>query len=196
MDTILRCAHTLIHQRGYSNVKITEICAEAQVSPSTFYTYFPSKDWLIVEYYRRNVVLNPEDYAVVLSESEAWDQLWKVHSLYCDKMSAIGKEYCFQLNRIESGLSALYDDNRSIVEPLMRRAQAAGAIRNRTSPETLYTISCYLMRGVYHAWSASDSSFDLSREVRSALEVYYNLPKVLRQVTHLCPTDEPLQTQD
>ena len=45
-------AMALFKKRGYTNVKVTEICQEAEISLGTFYHYFSSKDSIIDETYQ------------------------------------------------------------------------------------------------------------------------------------------------
>ena len=45
-------AMSLFKERGYTTVKVTEICEAAQISLGTFYHYFKSKDSIIDETYQ------------------------------------------------------------------------------------------------------------------------------------------------
>lgn len=58
-QAIREAAHRLIDERGYDNTTIEQIAAAAEVSPSTVFRYFPSKEQMI---------LRDEDYAIAGSE--------------------------------------------------------------------------------------------------------------------------------
>ncbi|OBF28282.1 TetR family transcriptional regulator [Mycobacterium sp. ACS1612] len=47
-DTIRRQAMRLIEENGYSNTTIEQIAEAAEVSPSTFFRYFPSKEMVLM----------------------------------------------------------------------------------------------------------------------------------------------------
>ncbi len=47
-DTIRREAMRLIEENGYANTTIEQIAEAAEVSPSTFFRYFPSKDMVLM----------------------------------------------------------------------------------------------------------------------------------------------------
>lgn len=47
---IYDCAINLFEKKGFENVKIKDICSEADVSTGTFYYYFPSKEAVFLGY--------------------------------------------------------------------------------------------------------------------------------------------------
>jgi AcrR family transcriptional regulator len=47
-DTIQRVAFKLFDEKGYANTTVEEIADAAEVSPSTFFRYFPSKEQVLM----------------------------------------------------------------------------------------------------------------------------------------------------
>lgn len=176
---IMECALALFGAQDGGEVRVTDICRRAGLADSTYYKHFKTKDEMILDIFLEYTQFTTEDFEKLLQKKTPWEQLWQAHSIYCDKMEYLGKKLCAQYYKSEGDFAPVDDQGRSVLLPLMEHAREAGIIRNDAPTERIFFCSCYLMEGIYHVWAFSDTSFDLKREVRNALEVYYNLPKEL-----------------
>jgi len=52
-EQIVRVALSLYRERGYEGTTVDEICKQVEISPPTFYAYFPSKESILAEHAMR-----------------------------------------------------------------------------------------------------------------------------------------------
>ncbi|ETA80070.1 TetR/AcrR family transcriptional regulator [Youngiibacter fragilis] len=172
---ILDCAIELFRKEGYSNVTINQICAAANVSKTTFYYYYKSKDSLIADFYSKTNYNVKEQLLSILSADNELDQLWNICDMYIQPISDAGPEIVRELyiNNMKKDVLAIAPRDiymKDVMITLMKRAKSSGKIQNPASAEELYETLVYLIDGVAFIWATKNGGFDILAESRKVFD--------------------------
>jgi AcrR family transcriptional regulator len=200
-----RVALDLVAQRGYSRVTVEDIAEAAEVSPRTFFNYFPSKDAALlgadperVENLRRRLVEEPADRS----------PLEALRSVLVDEARRLGEE----LSELGGGPADWVRRIKlALADPQLRAAQAAQmtqieravvaglAERLGTDPARdpypllLGSTAIGLMRAVISIWASVGDAVALDSLTNSAFDALANgLPQdwALRSIAPEKPQKE------
>ena len=161
-NRIYESAIKLIEQHGFEHVAIGDICKAAEVSVGLFYYYFPSKNDIIFELYRR-----ADDYFLTevrkrTSGGSYPEKLRGYLRCYIEFVDNDGIELIKNLyvptntRFIEKGRGM-----QLVLEAIIREGQSCGKIDDlRTPPEWVRFIFTVL-RGIVFDWCLYDGSYDL-----------------------------------
>lgn len=171
-EIILKIAISLFKQKGYSNVTMNEICDACNITKSTFYYHFKTKDDLILRYYKQlseNVVQIMPD---LLKDKPYLDKVWTCFDYVIDNMVSLGPELMKNLIQVDmnTGCKAFalfyygYSEEKKIfaemIVELIRQGQQTNEIRNDIVAVDLLTLfSCALM-GVEMHWGSTEGLYD------------------------------------
>jgi TetR/AcrR family transcriptional repressor of nem operon len=82
---LLDAAAMLIHDRGYSAVSVSDICAEAGLKKGSFYHFFPSKRDLVLAAIDKYAAAQAESFSQMIDpELGAIEQLNKMFTVHAD----------------------------------------------------------------------------------------------------------------
>lgn len=179
-QNIIDTAVSMIKQRGFDNVKIVDICKATDVTRTTFYYHFQSKED-IVEAYLLNRLLEQES---LFSELFQMENDLKRYSAIVEKLVSLLMD-----DGVEFGKQILRHilENPTILEtylvkdewciPLLSNCQKSGLIRTDLTPEELDRLVVDLTLGISFHWCAVGGSFDLLEAIRSAVNNVINVKK-------------------
>jgi len=185
---IAAAAYKLIKAQGFEATSIKQICKEAKVAYSTFYFYFPEKSSVVSTIFSNLSLYKPKDFSALLSTDGAWSRLWKAHSIYIDEYCEYGPDIYAQflislLSNQQMWTNIQRSDHMAIMEPLIRQAQEKGEILIRDDPVQIFKSSSFLIHDVLFHWAAKEKDFDLHKEMRKHLEVFYQVRDDLRTLS-------------
>jgi AcrR family transcriptional regulator len=184
--TLQRVALDLVAQRGYSRVTVEDIAEAAEVSPRTFFNYFPSKEAALLgadpehtENLRRRLVEEPPDKS----------PLEALRRVLVDEVRRLAEE----LSELGGGPAEwVCRIKLALVDPQLKAAQAAHmtqieqavvaglAERLGTDPTTdpypvlLASTAIGLMRAVISIWASLGDAVALDSLTDSAFEALAN----------------------
>ena len=182
---IVDSAYRLIKAQSFEATSIKQICEEAGVAYSTFYSYFPSKESVIVTLFAEKTLLQPEDFPQMLAIDGAWDRLWKAIAISTDKICELGPDICAnmligRLKNTGPDPHFLWENHRNVFVPLIKNAQEKGEILNTQEPEQLFTPFLAFTVGYSYWWALRKGDLDLHAERRKGCEMIFQVRDDLR----------------
>ena len=111
---ILDSAQSLIHEVGYSQTKMRDVAAAADMSYQTLYNYFPTKGLILQELLTRDLLkLHRETFNILHGQEHPQNMLRDLAKAYIDAIAPkdreLWKEVCAELLKATSHHSCLLD---------------------------------------------------------------------------------------
>lgn len=171
---ILQCALELIKKNGYNKVTIPDICKAANITKSTFYYHFKSKNDLISDFTDQLGYIVRDSYSEILLQETYIKQIWAVFSVFCKGNIEAGPAIVKQvfISHIDHSNHQHFPRSSvswDIVVKLLEKAQQAGQIKNSQSPENIAEATFELLRGLTVTWAIDEGGFDLEAASKRAL---------------------------
>ena len=169
-----QAALQLVAERGLDGVSVDDIAARADVSPRTFFNYFPTKDDAVVGIDASAVGQAAERFAARPAHESPVEALRAVHAQQASEMAGEPETlWPLRLRVIDehpvliARLHAVFGSaERALAEAIaVRTGTAAGA---DLYPTLLAAVSGVAMRAALHAWLASDFTASLPALVDEA----------------------------
>lgn len=175
----------MFRERGFVNVRIEDICAQAGCSVSKFYYQFKSKDELLRIYFSSDRVLTEENMALILEQESPWKQLLLLLQLNMEVYLNAGVDLCRQVYHLylDSGEKLGEKEQNStsrLTATIVRNAQRAGETRNLSDPAMLTATANELTAGILIEWIASNGAFDMMKRMQQGAETLHNVREDLR----------------
>lgn len=184
-DIILKTAINLFKQKGYSNVTMNEICDMCNITKSTFYYHYKTKDDLILRYYKQlseNVV---EIMPNLLKDKPYLEKIWICFEYVIDNMISLGPELMKNLIQVDMNTGCMvfaqfyygYSEEKKLfaemIVELIRQGQQTNEIRNDIEAADLLTLySCALM-GVEMHWGSTGGEYDQKKSLKKLFNIAF-----------------------
>ena len=169
-NNIFNKAISLFTQRGFENVKVTDICEALDISTGTFYYYFPSKESVFLTYYQLADEISDELASSICAQSGTnADKLMKMFVGKVKAFSVVGQKMG---NICMTAFLKHYDDSsmdihRSAYVHFMRiieEGQKAGEFRSDLDAAAITSTLRYIVCGLALHWTCSGTAFDIDLE--------------------------------
>lgn len=179
-EVIFQTALTLIQEKGYDNVTLSEICRASGIVKNTFYYYFHSKDEILIEFYRRSSTLSVEQMAHIMSLENYYEQLWEIDRAHIAFMESTGIKLMRQLyavnltgEKAKFEMEHLGDEITTLELGLIKKAQQAGQIKNPCSPKDLLLAKNEMIYGAVMRWCIIQQETDILKEIKHCYDILF-----------------------
>ena len=178
-QAIVTATRELIKEMGYSQVGVRDICQRANVSRSSFYSVFGSKDDVIVYMIRAlkddaETVLN----RFILAQNDL-ERIWHLYHTYLNVALEFGPDVMASLLFVDVQNSTGFLDQFYLYNDwfctLVKNCQQKGIIRNQNDHRMLVHAAVYSAFGILLEWCRSKGGFDLREQAFTAHEAIYNV---------------------
>ena len=174
---VIEIAVAMFRERGYENVSVNDICREAGIARSTFYTMFSGKK-AIIDKILSDVRLDRDDFfGEFIAAANDFERMWILCLRYLAVAISFGPELTGTLFRLElMGELDILDTVHTIDEwfvTLTKNAQSSGVILGTDPPEMLAPLGVDIAYYTTYEWCKRGGSFDLRKTVRRRAEAVY-----------------------
>lgn len=164
-DTVMKLGDI----KGFSNLKVTEICKQAHISPGTFYYYYPSVDAIFQETYRAYDDYVKEEMRSIDPDLPVFDKILELYRLkykYIEKhgVQLIVRQYTGLFSQIDGSNMVFYSKKRIMYKTLVSlisEGQKTGVIKKDDSPSQIANALMIYSRGITIDWALHNGSYDI-----------------------------------
>ena len=171
-NEIREIALNLFRNHTYDSVSVNRIAKEAGISKNTFYYYFSSKEELIMEVFKPELMFGDDVMIKLSSLANAEDQLKVVYQSVIQYFVRLGKPIVKAA--IQANLNYDFAKNEmpkpsempAIVQVLMnifKRAIDEKVIRTDLKPLELMKLSAIVLTGCLQIWATAPHDIDLEK---------------------------------
>lgn len=171
-NEIREIALNLFRNHTYDSVSVNRIAKEAGISKNTFYYYFSSKEKLIMEVFKPELLFDDEVMIKLSSLAKVEDQLRVIHQSAIQYFVRLGKpivkvaiqanlNYDFTKNEIQkpSEMPAI----AQVLMNIFKRAIDEKVIRIDLKPLELMRLSMVILTGCLQIWATAPHDIDLEK---------------------------------
>ena len=175
---IKQIAYQLFKDHGYNNVSLKDICAAAQISKTTFYYHFNSKEALLEDFIEQPEPTSLDIVSVVFSMDSRWEQLWYLTYITIVEIMNAGPAIYKQIiqSNIESNkgtFDLLNSRTVNVFVPIIKKGQETGEFKNKIPAESLIQMAWTAYLGLLTQWCISVGEFNLAeREMQLFQDLY------------------------
>lgn len=177
----------LMFKNGFDAVSVSDICKEAEVSRTTFYLHFKSKEQLIAEYYSVNDDFLNYMKKWITNTPNPWISIIRMQSLYiyniCDNnyVGLVSRFLSWQLAGSEEEYRLGFSSEmENVLVDLIRKAQQEGLVQNMTDPNRLCKVISMMQSGNMFDWCASKGEYNSYNDFFWNLEALFQVREDLR----------------
>lgn len=176
--TLKRIRHAianLLRTKGYENIKVRDICKEANISIGTFYNYFDSKDTIIEDtikfgdYFSKEVIMPQIDEEHILDSFLAY--IDKKVSLI-DTLSPQMMREVFRMFLYRGGtefFSKEHDDYQFYYS-VIKLGQEKGQIATRMTAEEYAECIIKNIFGSCYVWCILQGDYDINTKIQNEIK--------------------------
>lgn len=183
-ETIIEKANELFQERGYENVTIIDICEACGISKTTFYYHLKSKEEIILRFYDKVTHNISVHLLSMLSKDNYFEQLLSCFYSLISESQKYGTDFFSQM--LISNLKYNYgsydfrDELTEVAVMIIKRAQAAGQIRNQNDPFILYRAAAFAFFGHEVTWCIKNGEHSWKETVTEELTAIFDVAEEFR----------------
>ena len=169
-EKLLKTSLDLMEQKGYQNTTVRDICAKANVSIGTFYSYFPSKNDLFFDIYKKADDYFTDYVAVQISGNNVSEKIVDFFRYYAELNINTGMDLLKILFNPDNSWFAQKRPMQQVLSSLIEEGIASGELKCPDGPQYLVEMLFILARGCCYNWCILEGEYDLAAEMTSYIE--------------------------
>ena len=178
-ENIANCAIELFKTEGYDSVSVNEICENAHVSRTVFYTMFKGKRGILDYVVSKPQQNDDEDFRRFADAENDFERIWQLFERFIAIALDFGPKLTSRLfimqfespQGIRDAVHALDD----LFATLAKNCAKNGIIETEEPPELLSHIATDLILHELYVWCSQNGNFSLRERARQYAEVAYHV---------------------
>lgn len=177
-DKIFETAFRLMEEKGFDNITVSEICKVSGVAKGSFYTYFKSKDDIVIEVYKDVDEKYSSEVKSLPEGTPAFDKILAAVGFQAAYAVARGLKFTTQIykSQLESGTDFFISEERPFFK-IIKESIDEGILRKELSPhinsaETARWIVT-LSRGITYDWCLHHGNYDIEQTMKKVFKLVH-----------------------
>lgn len=163
-EKLLNSSLKLIKEKGYHNTTVRDICADANVSIGTFYSYFPAKNDLFFSIYLDGDKFFSESVALQVSGTTD-EKIIDYFRYYAQLNMNTGLELMKILYQSDNPFFGKHRPMQKVFENIIEEGLKDGELKSDMGPYMIADYFFVLARGVCYKWCLYNGDFDLEKQM-------------------------------
>ena len=174
---IVDTAMKLFRKRGVDQVTVQDICNEMEITRSSFYYHFNSKEDVLDYYFLSTEIEIVEHLLPLLAKDSSYGQFISIFQLYMARTVEWGPSIFAQIiKRFVDGKNQLLSPDtiamKEVYLSLITQAQRDEEILNHQSAEVIVEHIVYLSVGLANRWCNQSGGFVYSDKLEDLIKQY------------------------
>jgi TetR/AcrR family transcriptional regulator, fatty acid metabolism regulator protein len=170
-NKIYNVAIELLENIGYEKIRIEDICKQAGVSVGSFYTYFNSKNDILVEIFKRADDYFRDEVKQALENKYIFDKIITYFDFYAEYNISLGIDMVKHIYLSDNKM--FITEGRymqGLLHEILINAQEKGKISSDLSYEEITKQLFVAARGVVYDWCLHDGEYNLRENMKNFIE--------------------------
>ena len=163
-EKLLNASLKLIKEKGYHNTTVRDICAAANVSIGTFYSYFPTKNDLFFSIYLDGDKFFTESVALRVSGNTE-EKIIDYFRYYAQLNLNTGLDLMKILYQSDNPFFAKHRPMQKVFEEIIINGLKSGELKSDMDASMIADYFFVLARGIWYKWCLYNGDFDLEEQM-------------------------------
>jgi AcrR family transcriptional regulator len=169
-EKLLSASLQLIKDKGYPNTTVRDICAAANVSIGTFYSYFPTKNDLFFSIY-----LDADEYfsdsVAFMVTGSATEKIIDYFRYYAQLNMNTGLDLMKILYQSDNPFFAKHRPMQRVFENIIEDGLKSGELKSNLNATKIVDFFFVIARGCCYKWCLFNGEYDLEKEILEYVRV-------------------------
>jgi len=170
-ERVLKTSLELMEQCGYQNTTVRDICAKANISIGTFYSYFPSKNDLFFDIYKTADDFFSDTVAVRIAGSNAKERIADFFRYYALLNVDTGIDLLRVLYNPDNSWFSKKRPMQKLLADILSAGFARGELKSERSVSEIVDYLFTLVRGCCYNWCILGGSYDLEQQISNYVTI-------------------------
>lgn len=164
-ERVIKTSLELMEHKGYQSTTVRDICAKANVSIGTFYSYFPSKNDLFLDIYKTADDYFADTVAVRIEGANAKERIIDFFRYYARLNLDTGIDLLRILYNPDNSWFSKKRPMQKLLADIISAGFARDELRSEKAVSSIVDYLFTLVRGCCYNWCIAGGGYDLEKEI-------------------------------